>query len=293
MTREHNAAGRIFTGLIYLAIGLFSLVTIIPFIHLIAASLTTAEEVREKAFILFPTVISWDSYAYILSTNTILRSMGVTILITLAGTFVNIAMTTLMAYPLAHKTLIGRDRIMLLVLFTMMFNGGMIPSFILVKQLGMMNTYWSVIIPGAINAFNLIVIKNFFQQLPDGLEESAKMDGANDLYILARIVIPLSMPAIATFSLFYAVGHWNAFLNPILYLNNPDKWPVQVLMRQIVILSQGGVGDAADMGPEFVLPPEQTLKSAVIIFANLPILVVYPFLQKHFAKGVLLGSVKG
>ncbi|MFC3799291.1 carbohydrate ABC transporter permease [Cohnella sp. GCM10012308] len=293
MIREHSAASRLFTAFIYVAVGLFALVTIIPFIHLIAASLTTAEELREKSFILFPRVLSWDSYAYILSTNTVLRSMGVTVLITVAGTFVNIAMTTLMAYPLAHKTLLGRDRIMLLVLFTMIFSGGMIPSFILVKQLGMLNSFSSVIIPGAINAFNLIVIKNFFQQLPDGLEESAKMDGASHPYILARIVIPLSLPAIATFSLFYAVGHWNAFLAPILYLNDPDKWPVQVLMRQIVILSQGGVGDATDMGPDFVLPPEQTLKSAVIVFANLPILLVYPFLQKHFAKGVLLGSVKG
>ncbi|MDF2924652.1 MAG: transporter permease [Paenibacillaceae bacterium] len=293
MIQDRKLGSRLFTGLIYFLISLFALTTIIPFIHLIAASLTTVEELREKSFILFPTVISLDSYRYILSTDTIIRSMGNTVFITVVGTFVNIAMTTLMAYPLAHKTLIGRERIMLLVLFTMMFSGGMIPSFILVKQLGMLNTYWAVIIPGAISAFNLIVIKNFFQQLPDGLEESAKMDGANDLYILIRIVIPLSMPAIATFSLFYAVGHWNAFLGPILYLNDPDRWPVQVLMRQIIILSQGGVGDSSEMGPDFVVPPEQTLKSAVIVFANLPILLVYPFLQKHFAKGVLLGSVKG
>ncbi|SFM15880.1 putative aldouronate transport system permease protein [Paenibacillus sp. 1_12] len=293
MIHDRTWGSRVFTVINYVLISLLALATITPFIHLIAASLTTAEEVREKSFILFPTVLSWNSYSYILSTNTIILSMGNTVFITVFGTLVNIAMTTLMAYPLAHKTLIGRSRIMMLVLFTMMFGGGMIPSFILVKQLGMLNTYWSVIIPGAISAFNLIVIKNFFQQLPEGLEESAKMDGANDLYILARIVIPLSMPAIATFSLFYAVGHWNAFLGPILYLNDPDRWPIQVLMRQIIILSQGGIGNAEEMGSEFILPPEQTLKSAVIVFANLPILLVYPFLQKHFAKGVLLGSVKG
>jgi putative aldouronate transport system permease protein len=293
MVQDRTFGSRLFVAMNYTIISLFALVTIIPFIHVTAASFTTAEELRQHSFVLFPTVFSLDTYTYILTTNTITRSMGATVFITLAGTLVNIAMTTLMAYPLARRTLIGRNRIMLMVLFTMLFQGGMIPTFLMVKQLGLLNSYWAVILPGAISAFNLIVMKNFFQQLPDGLEESAKMDGANDLIILLRIVIPLSMPAIATFSLFYAVGHWNSFLTPVLYLNNPEKWPIQVLLRQIVILSQGGFGDAAEMGTDFVPLPEQTLKSAVIVFSNLPILLVYPFLQKHFAKGVLLGSVKG
>ncbi|TBL78545.1 carbohydrate ABC transporter permease [Paenibacillus thalictri] len=293
MVQDRSLGSRLFSIINYTLISLFALTTIIPFVHVTAASFTTAEELRQQPFVLFPTAFSLDAYKYILTTDTVVRSMGVTLFITLAGTFVNIAMTTLMAYPLSRKTLVGRSRIMLMVLFTMLFQGGMIPTFLVVKQLGLLNTYWAVILPGAISAFNLIVMKNFFQQLPDGLEESAKIDGANDLLILLKIVIPLSMPAIATFSLFYAVGHWNSFLTPVLYLNNPEKWPIQVLLRQIVIMSQGGFGDAAEMGADFVPPPEQTLKSAVIVFANLPILLVYPFLQKHFAKGVFLGSVKG
>ncbi|OAS18702.1 carbohydrate ABC transporter permease [Paenibacillus oryzisoli] len=293
MVQDRSLGSRMFTILNYVIIGVFTLFTIIPFIHVLASSFTTAEELRQRAFVLFPTVFSLDAYKYILTTDTITRSMGVTIFITVAGTLFNIAMTTLMAYPLSRKTLIGRSKIMLLVLFTMLFQGGMIPTYLTVKELGLLNSYWAVLLPGAISAFNLIVMKNFFQQLPDGLEESAKIDGANDLIILLRVVIPLSMPAIATFSLFYAVGHWNSFLTPVLYLNNPEKWPIQVLLRQIVILSQGGFGDASEMGADFVPPPLQTIKSAVIVFANLPILLVYPFLQKHFAKGVLLGSVKG
>ncbi|MBD2845011.1 carbohydrate ABC transporter permease [Paenibacillus sp. IB182496] len=293
MVQDRSWGSRLFSLVNYTVVGLLALIAIIPFVHLIAASLTTAQELREQTFLLFPTVLSLDSYRYILSTDTIVRSMGVTIFITVAGTSINIAMTTLMAYPLARRTLIAREQLLLMVLFTMMFNGGMIPTFLVVKELGLLNSYWALLLPGAISAFNLIVMKNFFQQLPDGLEESAKIDGANDLIILIRLVIPLSMPAIATFSLFYAVSHWNSFLAPILYINDSDKWPVQILMRQIIILSQGGVGDSEEMAPDFVVPPEQTLKAAVIVFSNLPILIVYPFLQKYFAKGILLGSVKG
>jgi putative aldouronate transport system permease protein len=157
----------------------------------------------------------------------------------------------------------------------------------------MLNTYWSVLIPGAISAFNLIILKNFFQQLPDGLEESAKIDGCNDLQVLIRIVLPLSLPAMATFTLFYAVGHWNTFFNAVLYLDDSHKWPIQVWLRQIVILSQGGVGDSQNFDENFVPPPAEIIKMAVIVISTVPILLVYPFLQKHFTKGVLLGSVKG
>jgi putative aldouronate transport system permease protein len=210
------------------------------------------------------------------------------------GTLINIVMTCLMAYPLARKDLDYRMPIQLMVIFTMLFSGGMIPTFLVVKQLGLIDSYWSLLLPGAISAFNLIIMRNFFQQLPDGLEESAKIDGCSDPGILFRIVIPLSLPAIATFSLFYAVGHWNTFFNAVLYINDSTKWPIQVLLRQIVIMSEGGgLGDSTALDASFVKPPEQSVKMAVIVISTLPILMVYPFLQKHFAKGVLLGSVKG
>jgi putative aldouronate transport system permease protein len=181
---------------------------------------------------------------------------------------------------------------MLMVLFTMLFSGGMIPTFLVVKTLGLLNSYWALILPGAISAFNLIILKNFFQQLPEGLEESAKIDGCGDLGLLFRIVLPLSLPALATFAMFYSVGHWNTFFSAILYINDSTKWPIQVLLRQIVILSQGGIGDSAQFESNFV-PPSETIKMATIVVSTVPILLVYPFLQKHFAKGVLLGSIKG
>jgi putative aldouronate transport system permease protein len=197
-----------------------------------------------------------------------------------------------MAWPLAHKRIMGRHGLMFFITFTMLFNGGMIPTYIVVRATGLLNSWAALIIPTAVNAFNLILMKNFFQEVPASLEESAKLDGANDLGILIRIVIPLSMPAIATFTLFYAVAHWNTFMNVILYINNSAKWTIQVLLRQIVILSQGGVGDSSMMGEAFLIPP-QGVKMAAIIFSTFPILCVYPFLQKYFIKGVMVGSIKG
>jgi len=168
----------------------------------------------------------------------------------------------------------------------------MIPTYFVVKAFGMINSYWSLIIPTAISAFNLIVLKNFFQQIPEGLEESAKIDGCHDLGILFRIVLPLSMPAMATFGLFYAVSHWNTYFNAVMYINDSEKWPVQIVLRQIVLLSQDMIGDStAQAEPMEYLP--QTIRMASIVVATIPIVIVYPFLQKYFAKGVMLGSVKG
>jgi putative aldouronate transport system permease protein len=159
--------------------------------------------------------------------------------------------------------------------------------------MGLVDSYAALIVPNAINAFNLIIMRNFFQNIPEGLEESAKIDGCSNWGILLRIVIPLSMPAIATISLFYAVTYWNTYFQAIIYLNDAAKWPVQVILRQIVILASGLTADTSGFADDFVRPPEQTVKMAVIVVATLPILLVYPFLQKHFAKGALLGSIKG
>ncbi|NOU62660.1 ABC transporter permease subunit [Paenibacillus sp. LMG 31461] len=268
---------------------LVSAVMLIPFMYIIVISFATEQEVLSKSFLVFPTKFSLAGYRYILSTPILLRSLTVTIGVTVIGTIVNLLLTVLMAYPLARKDLYGRRPVMLMVIFTMVFNAGIVPTFLMVKALHLTNTYWALIIPSAISAFNMIIIKNFFQQLPDGLEESAKIDGCNDLGILFRIVIPLSLPAIATFSLFYAVTHWNTFLSAILYINDSKKWPIQVLLRQIVILSEKGLSDMNEAPP----PPSKIINMAVIVFSTVPILSVYPFLQKHFAKGVLLGSVKG
>ncbi|MEF2248520.1 MULTISPECIES: carbohydrate ABC transporter permease [unclassified Paenibacillus] len=286
---ERSFKNRIFSIANGTALTLVAAVMILPFIYIVLISFATEEEVLAKSFMLFPTKFSLTGYRYILSTPILLNSLWVTVGVTVVGTLVNLLMTVLMAYPLARKELYGRRLIMLLIMFTMVFSAGIVPTFLIVKGLHLTNTYWALIIPSAISAFNLIIIKNFFQQLPDGLEESAKIDGCNDLGILLRIVLPLSMPAIATFALFYAVSHWNTFLNAILYINDSRKWPIQVLLRQIVILTEKGLSDMNEAPP----PPSKIINMAVIVFSTAPILAFYPFLQKHFAKGVLLGSVKG
>ncbi|WP_341277863.1 carbohydrate ABC transporter permease [Paenibacillus sp. FSL H8-0537] len=293
MVHDKTIGGRLFDGAVYVILFLVALVTILPFLHIIAGSLTTVDELAQKRFVLFPTKISWDAYAYIFSTNTIFRSMLVSIGVTSFGTLFSMILTSLMAYGLSRRDLVGRKQIMFMIVFTMLFSGGMIPTFIVVKSLGMIDSYAALIVPTAINAFNLIILRSFFQNLPDGLEESAKIDGCTDWGILFRIVIPLSMPAIATISLFYAVTYWNTYLPAILYIDSAEKWPIQVLLRQIVILASGLTADSSGFSGDFVTPPDQTIKMAVIVVATVPVLLVYPFLQKYFDKGALLGSVKG
>lgn len=293
MVQDKSIGNRMFDTANVVVLGLFALITVIPFLYVVAGSFATQAELLERGFILFPTKFSLSAYEFIFSTSTLVRSLLVTIFITVVGTLINLIFTCLMAYPMARRDLDFRKPIQLMVIFTMLFGGGMIPTFLVVKNLHMIDTYWALLLPGAISAFNLIIIRSFFQQLPDGLEESAKIDGASDPGILVRIVLPLSMPVLATFSLFYAVGHWNTFFSAVLYINDSTKWPIQVLLRQIVILSQGGsLGDTTAFEQDFV-PPDQAVKMAVIVISTIPILIVYPFLQKHFAKGVLLGSVKG
>jgi len=292
MVQDKTLGSRLFDIFNYTLLSLIGLVTILPFIHVIAGSFTTVTELATKQFVIIPTIWSLDAYKYIFSTNTIFKALGVSVLVTLFGTLFSMLLTALMAYGLSRKDLDGRSFIMFMIVFTMLFNGGLIPTFLVVKSMGLIDSLAALVIPTAINAFNLIIMRNFFQNLPEGLEESAKIDGCNDWGILFRIVIPLSMPAIATISLFYAVTYWNTYITAILYLNDAAKWPVQVILRQIVILASGLTADTSGM-EDFVRPPEQTVKMAVIVVATLPILLVYPFLQKHFAKGALLGSIKG
>jgi putative aldouronate transport system permease protein len=291
--KDRSWGSTIFDGVNILLLLIAALMAIIPFIYVISVSFATPQEVLRKGFVLFPTTFSLEGYRYIFSSTIIVSSLFVTIGLTVVGTLCNLFFTVLMAYPLAKRNLDGRKIILWMCVFTMIFNGGMIPTFLVVKAFGMLNSYASLIVPGLISAFNLVVIMNFFQQLPDGLEEAGEIDGCSHVGILFRIVLPLSMPVIATFSLFYAVGHWNSFFNAILYINDAHKWPIQVWLRQIVILAQGGIGDSTQFDETYIAPPPEIIKMAVIVVSTVPILLVYPFLQKHFAKGVLLGSVKG
>lgn len=287
---DKSRGSRIFGMVNATILGMLALITVLPFIHVLASSFATNAEIAEKNFLLFPTTFTLSAYEYIFSTNTIIRSIGVSVFVTIAGTLWSMLLTILTAYGLSRKDLVGRRFIMFFIVFTMLFNGGIIPTFIVVQETGLLDSLLSLIIPVSINVFNLIILRTFFQNLPEGLEEAAKIDGCNDFGILFRIVIPCSLPAIATISLFYAVTYWNTYMHAILYLSDSAKWPVQVLLRQIVILATGLNYDSSEFTD--IPPPSQSVKMAVIIVATVPVLIVYPFLQKHFAKGALLGSIK-
>jgi len=285
MVKDKSYASRIVDILIYSTLFFYSIVTLLPFLYVAVKSFSVTNEI-------IPTKFGLDAYRFIFSTSAFLKSLGNSVYITLLGTAISLLVTSLMAYSLSNKQLVGRRLIMFIVIFTMMFNGGMIPTYFVVKQTGLLNSLWSLMIPTAVNAFNLIVLKNFFQNIPEELKESAVIDGCHELLILFRIILPLSLPALAAFGLFYAVAKWNIYFQALLYIHDPEKWPVQVLLRQVIFISTGAIGDSlsADVNLTF---SSEGIRSAVIIVATFPILLVYPFLQKHFTKGILLGSVKG
>jgi putative aldouronate transport system permease protein len=289
-TTDHNTnAGRVFDVFNLILLGAVGVLAMLPFVFIIAGSLATEEELTRRSFFVWPETLSLESYAAIFSTPTFIRSLAITVGVTAVGTIIQLAITVCMAYPLAKRGLPGRNIIISLIVFTMVFSAGMIPTFLLVKDLGLLNTWWALILPAAVNPFSLIIIKNFFQELPIELEESAKIDGATELRILWSILLPLSKPVLATFALFYAVGIWNDFMSPLLYLSDSSMWTLQMFLRQVTVAANVAV-DNPD--PNYIAPA-QGIKFAVVVVATVPILLFYPFLQKHFAKGILIGSVKG
>lgn len=273
-------------------LGIIGLVMLLPFLYIFSVSFSSMKEYISSDLLLWPKEWVLDAYQYIFSSSSFIRSLGVTVFVTVTGTAFNLLFTSAMAYGLTRR-LVGQSFILFLVLFTILFSAGMIPSYLIVKETGLLDSLWALIIPAAIAPFNLIVMRQFFLNIPEELNEAAFIDGANELQTFARLILPLSKPALATFCLFYAVGHWNNYFAGILYLNDPTKWPIQVVLRQIVVLNDpvNSLG-AVEMLMENPPPPE-TIQMAAILVATVPILIVYPFLQKHFAKGVMIGSIKG
>jgi putative aldouronate transport system permease protein len=283
--RERSFGDRVTDIVIYLLVATISIACAVPVVYVFVSSFAA------RSTEVIPTKFTMDAYAYVFSTRVFVRSLGISVYITLMGTFVSLLVTSLMAYALADRQLWGRGPLLFLVVFTMLFSGGIIPTYIVVKATGLLDSLWALMIPSAISAFNLIVLKNFFQSIPEELKEAARIDGCHEMWILFRVIIPLSLPAMAAFGLFYAVAKWNLFFDAILYVSNPIKWPVQVVVRQVVFMFTGVLGEMSDKSV-FDFSGE-TIKSAVIVVSTIPIMLVYPFLQKHFAKGLLLGSVKG
>ena len=293
--QDATFASKAFDVFNYIILTLVAFTTILPFIYIIGASFATEYELATRPLFIIPQDVTLDAYKFIFSSNKILNGFGNSILITVAGTLINLFFTVTMAYAISKTRIRGRNFILNMVIFSMFFSGGMIPGYIVVaNMLKLKDTYWSVLLPGAISAYNMMIVKNFFQGIPQELEESASMDGCTDIGILWKIVLPLSLPVLATFGLFYAVGHWNAYFGAMIYMSGArEKWPLQVLLREIIILSNASAGDMANMDPEFIQPPEQSVKMAVIVVSTVPIMCVYPFLQKYFVKGVMVGALKG
>jgi putative aldouronate transport system permease protein len=279
---------RLYLGCVYGILALVAAVAVFPMLYVISVSVTPFHEVlKNGGFLIIPRDVTWAAYKAFLKGHEIPGAYRVTIFITTVGTAVNLALTMLMAYPLSKQELPGRNAILLIIVFTMLFNGGVVPTYLIVKATGLINSVWAMIIPGAISAFNMLIMKTFFENLPESLEEAARIDGAGDLKILYGIIIPLSMPILATIGLFYAVGHWNTFFSAIMYINDSKLMPLQVVLRGIL---QKASNPEANL--EETLPTE-TLQMAAVVLTALPIMVVYPFIQKYFTQGVLLGSVKG
>jgi putative aldouronate transport system permease protein len=277
----------------YIFLFLISAISLFPFLYIVSVSLTDPSVYVPLKLYVFPEKWSWAAYQYLLSTNSFLNALKSTLFITFVGTVMNLLFTFPMAYALTKKQLGGRNFMLGVVVFTLVFNAGIVPSYLLVKNLGLLNSYWALIWPALTNAWSIIVVKSFMDSLPQELEESARMDGCSDLGVFIRIVIPLSMPSIAAFTLFFAVAHWNTYFNALLYLSDPTKWTLQVLVKSLVLDSSSVGVVNQSLSQEASQPPSETIRMASIVLAVVPILLVYPFLQKHFVKGVMLGSVKG
>ncbi|PRY60974.1 carbohydrate ABC transporter permease [Glycomyces artemisiae] len=273
-----------------LVIVLIVITMIYPLVYVIAMSFASPSQAR--AGVVFPTEFSLDAYRAIFNGGTVTQGLTNSLFITVVGTILSLAATSMLAWGLARTRQVpGAKAVLILVLATMFFSAGIIPNFMLVKYLGLLDSTWSLIIPGLISAFNMIVIRNFFQGLPEELIEAARIDGAGEWRIFLRIVLPLSKPVLAVMGLFYAVGYWNTYFNALLYINDSEKWPIQVVLQQYVLAGVQIPG--AVVSPDAPPPPGVTLQMAVIVLATVPILVVYPFLQRYFTSGVLTGAIKG
>jgi putative aldouronate transport system permease protein len=274
-----------FVNVLLVAVGV---VAVFPLLFVVSMSLTPYSEViKHGGFLVWPRAVTLDAYKILFSGSEISRAFAVTLFITIVGTAVNMMLTTLMAYPLSRKHLRGRSFLLFIVVFTMLFSGGIIPTYLIVKSIGLLNSVWAMIIPNAVATFNVLVMKSFFEGLPEEIFESARIDGAKEFRILGRIVIPLSVPSVITVGLFYLVSHWNEFFQAIMYITDSKLKPLQVVVRELLMMSQ-----QTEVAVEVTLPTA-TLQMAAVITASLPVIVVYPFLQKHLTKGMILGSIKG
>ncbi|WP_127539300.1 carbohydrate ABC transporter permease [Paenibacillus illinoisensis] len=282
---------RIGQSLNAIVLGLLAVAMFFPLYYVFVVSFTDPGEYLQKKIVLFPQRWSAEAYAYLLSTPAFARSLGNSAFLATVGTVCSLAVSSSLAYALSQKRFYFRKVLMFLIVLTILFSPGIIPNYLLVRELGLINNIWALILPALANGWTVLLMKNFFDSLPAEISEAASIDGCSAIRTWYTIVLPLSMPALAAFGLFFAVGYWNQFFAALLYLNDSAKWPIQVLLQNM-LLNASNI-DLVAPGQQVETPPTEMLKMAAIIVAIMPVLVVYPFIQKHFAKGAMVGSVKG
>jgi putative aldouronate transport system permease protein len=290
--RKETLGTKMWLIFVYAFIILVVMLMIFPFVNILAVSFSSNSAVMRGVVRFWPVDFSLVTYKQVFKETQILLGLRNTILLTAVGTAINLAMTLLAAYSLSRPWLKGRGVILTLITITMVFGAGMIPNYMLVSRLKLLNTFWALWLPGAMSTFNMIIMKSFIQSLPPGMEEAAQIDGASGFGILLRIIIPLSLPAIATIALFYAVGWWNSYFNNLLYINTSALTTLQIQLRDLLNMRNNNVFQTVDT-VDTMRMAEESVKAVSIVIATVPILAVYPFLQKYFVKGVMVGSIKG
>ncbi len=299
-TVKDTGRDKIFVICTYIYVFLAFIIVAYPVVYMLSASISDPKLVSSGEMWLWPRGITFDGYKRVFENSSIWRGYGNTILYTVVGTMINLIVTLPAAYALSRKDFAGRNFFMGMFMVTMFFGGGLVPSYLLIKNLGMVDTIWAIVIPSAASIWNIIVSRTFFQStIPSELQEAAQIDGCTNMRLFFQIVLPLSMPIIAVMGLFYGVGNWNSYFSALIYLNDENKFPLQLILRQILVLQEMSAQPGGSMDATTALALNNKaevaalVKYAVIIVATLPIIAIYPFLQRYFVQGVMIGSVKG
>ncbi|WP_256759294.1 carbohydrate ABC transporter permease [Cohnella sp. WQ 127256] len=292
---RESGSDRAFTIVNYVMLSIILIVVLYPLIYVVSASFSSSYAVLSGKVWLWPVDPSLDGYKAVFKNKNIVTGFQNTFIYTIAGTIINVIMTILAAYPMSRKDFRGRNTFMLLFVFTMMFSGGLIPTYLVIKDLHMINTIWAMLIPTALSVWNVIIMRTYFQTtIPDELLEASQLDGCNDFRFLLKIVIPLSGPIVAVIALFYAVGHWNQYFNAMIYLKDPQLYPLQLILRDILVQNEVKVDMLGDLKTAAARQGlRELLKYSLIVVSSVPLLIIYPFVQKFFVKGVMVGSIKG
>ncbi len=288
--RRPSPAGR---GLKGIVLTLCCALVLVPFVGIVSTSLAGRAEITDSGgFVLLPHGLHFGAYEAVLSGGVVTRALVISLLVTAIGTLLSLSSTALLAYGLSRRDSVAHTPLLMVVLLAVLFVPGIIPSYLIVKEFGLLDSYWSLVLPTMVNAFNVVIVRAFFMEIPRELTDSARIDGAGDWTTLWRVVLPLSRAVLAVVGLFYAVAYWNAFFNALLYLDDNTKWPLQLVLRTYVVDNTSlGVDQVGAAGSS--LPPQIAIQMAILVISVVPVLIVYPFVQRHFSKGVLTGAVKG